>query len=72
MTKPPYRLALDIGTNSIGWCAYRLDEAGEPAGLLRLGSRIFSDGRNPKDLASLAQNRRAARQARRRRDRVNL
>lgn len=35
-----------------------------------MGVRIFSDGRDPKTLASLAATRRSARQARRRRDRV--
>ena len=70
MAKIKYRLGLDLGTNSLGWCAYRLDDSGDSIGILRLGSRIFSDGRNPKDLASNAAVRRAARQARRRRDRV--
>ena len=64
-----YRLGLDLGANSIGWAVLRLDEAGSPAGIVRLGSRIFSDGRNPKDKTSLALARRVARQARRRRDR---
>lgn len=64
-----YRLGLDLGANSIGWAVLRLDDAGSPAGIVRLGSRIFSDGRNPKDKTSLALARRVARQARRRRDR---
>lgn len=68
--KIPYRLGLDIGTNSIGWCVLRLDGNDSPIGIVRAGSRIFSDGRNPKDLASLAATRRQARQARRRHDRV--
>jgi CRISPR-associated endonuclease Csn1 len=77
--KIDYRLALDLGTNSIGWCVYRLerDDAGtdererwRPISVQRLGVRIFSDGRNPKDLASLAVARRLARQQRRRRDRA--
>lgn len=77
--KIDYRLALDLGTNSIGWCVYRI--AGNSAAaheaeqwkivaIQRMGVRIFSDGRNPKDLASLAASRRVARQARRRRDRA--
>lgn len=70
VAKERYRLALDLGTNSLGWCAYRLDETDEPCGILRMGVRIFSDGRSPKNLASLAQDRRLARQTRRRRDRV--
>lgn len=68
--KLKYRVGLDVGANSMGWCVYALDDSGEPCRIVRLGSRIFSDGRNPKNLASLAADRRAARQARRRRDRV--
>jgi CRISPR-associated endonuclease Csn1 len=72
MAKIDYRLGLDIGTNSIGWCVYALHHAGEPQRIVRMGSRIFSDGREPsvKNYASLAAGRRQARQARRRRDRV--
>lgn len=68
--KVRYRLGLDIGTNSIGWCVFRLDANDAPIGVIRAGVRIFSDGRNPKDLASLAAGRRLARQMRRRHDRV--
>lgn len=70
MANLKYRLALDLGASSIGWCLYLLDAQGRPAGIRRLGVRIFSDGRDPKSLASLAADRRLARQARRRRDRV--
>jgi CRISPR-associated endonuclease Csn1 len=66
----PYRIGLDIGTNSIGWCVFRLDENDQPQTILRTGVRIFSEGRRPKDLASLAADRRQARQMRRRHDRV--
>lgn len=65
-----YRLALDIGTTSIGWCLIRLDAKDEPCAVIRMGVRIFSDGRNPKDGSSLAVTRRLARQMRRRRDRL--
>lgn len=58
------RLGLDIGTNSIGWCLIEDDRR-----IIALGSRIFSDGRDPKSGASLAVDRRIARGARRRRDR---
>ena len=68
--KIPYRLGLDIGTNSIGWCVLRLDANDQPIGVMRMGARIFSDGRSPKTLASLAASRRQARQMRRRHDRV--
>lgn len=68
--KLKYRLALDMGANSLGWCIYLLNTEGEPYAIKRLGARIFSDGRDPKSLASLAADRRLARQMRRRRDRV--
>ncbi len=68
--KQRYRLGLDIGTNSIGWCVLRLDENDQPIGIIRAGSRIFSDGRSPKTLASLAADRRQKRQMRRRHDRA--
>ncbi len=70
MARMKYRLALDMGANSLGWGIYRLDGNDEPDGIVRLGARIFSDGRDPKTLASKAADRRLARQARRRRDRV--
>ena len=65
-----YRLGIDLGTNSLGWCAIALDGQGRPCGLLAAGSRIFSDGRDPKSKASLAIERRAARAMRRRLDRL--
>ena len=64
-----YRLGLDLGTNSIGWCVLELDDKGNAKALSDAGCRIFSDGRNPKDKTSLAVARRTARSARRRRDR---
>ncbi len=64
-----YRLALDIGTNSIGWAVLRLDKEGNPAELIRIGSRIYPDGRHPKTGESLGTNRREPRSQRRRRDR---
>lgn len=70
MARIKYRLGLDLGANSLGWCVYRLDDNGEPIHIVRMGSRIFADGRDPKTLASRAADRRLARQARRRRDRV--
>lgn len=64
-----YRLGLDLGANSLGWCIVQLNDANEPIGLVRMGVRLFRDGRNPKDKASLAVARRMARGMRRRRDR---
>ncbi len=72
MTEPStvkYRLGLDLGTNSIGWAAVRLDDYGVPCGILDLGVRIFPDGRNPRDGSSNAVKRRIPRGMRRRRDR---
>lgn len=66
------RLGLDIGTNSIGWWLYDTDGAENNAritAVLAGGTRIFSDGRDPKSGASLAVDRRTARSMRRRRDR---
>ncbi|MGH6883684.1 MAG: type II CRISPR RNA-guided endonuclease Cas9, partial [Hypericibacter sp.] len=66
-----YRLGLDLGANSLGWCIVALDDANppKPIRLIRLGVRLFRDGRNPKDKQSLAVARRQARGMRRRRDR---
>jgi CRISPR-associated endonuclease Csn1 len=64
-----YRLGIDLGTNSLGWAAIKLGEEGNPCGILDMGVRIFSDGRNPKDGSSLAVQRRLPRGQRRRRDR---
>jgi len=64
-----WRLGIDLGTNSAGWIAVGLNEAGDPDRIIAIGSRIFSDGRDPKSGASLAVDRRAARAMRRRRDR---
>ncbi len=64
-----YRLGLDLGTNSIGWAAVRLDEDDDPCGILDMGVRVFPDGRNPQDKQSLAVQRRVPRGQRRRRDR---
>lgn len=69
----PYRLGLDLGANSIGWCALRLDASQRPLSVLDAGVRILTPneeaGRDPQSKASLAGNRRAARAMRRRRDR---
>lgn len=64
-----WRLGIDLGTNSLGWCALELDPDGSVLRILAMGSRIFSDGRDPKSGASLAVDRRAARAMRRRGDR---
>ncbi|MDP3249403.1 MAG: type II CRISPR RNA-guided endonuclease Cas9 [Polaromonas sp.] len=65
-----YRLALDLGSTSLGWAMVRLNSNNEPCAVIKAGVRIFSDGRNPKDGSSLAVTRRDARAMRRRRDRL--
>ena len=64
-----YRLALDLGSTSLGWAMLAL-KGDAPNAVVKAGVRIFSDGRNPKDGSSLAVSRRAARGMRRRRDRL--
>lgn len=61
--------AFDMGTNSIGWGVLGLDEQGDPDRIIYAGVRIFSDGREPKSGASLAEGRRMARGMARRRER---
>lgn len=70
--KMRYRLALDLGSTSLGWAMIRLnaDHPSAPVAMIKAGVRIFSDGRNPKDGSSLAVTRRDARSMRRRRDRL--
>lgn len=68
----PYRLGLDLGTNSLGWFIVWLDRDDgrwRPIDLGPGGVRIFPDGRDPQSGASNAQDRRVARGARKRRDR---
>ncbi len=69
MDKINYRLGIDLGTNSLGWCLLKLNNKNIPEEILLAGTRIFSDGRDPKSGSSLAEARRLARGARRRRDR---
>ena len=66
------RLGLDLGTNSIGWVLYRLDgsDPPEPVELVDGGVLIHSDGRNPRNRASNAADRRSKRGPRRNRDRM--
>ena len=70
MSAMRYRLALDLGSTSLGWAMVRLDADSAPCAVVKAGVRIFSDGRNPKDGSSLAVTRRDARAMRRRRDRL--
>ncbi|MEQ8267506.1 MAG: type II CRISPR RNA-guided endonuclease Cas9 [Parvibaculum sp.] len=65
----PYRLGLDVGSNSLGWFVVWLNDKDEAIGLGPGGVRIYPDGRDPKSKESNAADRRMARGARRRRDR---
>ena len=40
----PYRLGLDVGTNSLGWAILDLDQHNQVCRVRKIGSRIFSDG----------------------------
>lgn len=64
-----WRGGFDLGTNSLGWSVIELDDQDRPKRIVVAGSRIFSEGRDPKSGASLAVGRRDARAMRRRRDR---
>lgn len=68
----PYRLGLDLGSNSAGWFIVWLEknkDRYEPIALGPGGVRIFPDGRDPQSGTSNAVDRRMARGMRKRRDR---
>lgn len=65
-----WRLGLDLGWNSLGWCVLALDAKGRPIRTIAVGVRLFADGRDAKTGTSLAADRRLARQIRRNRDRM--
>jgi CRISPR-associated endonuclease Csn1 len=71
-----WRLAIDLGTNSIGWTAFGLayakvsnDIRPQVQNIIDMGVRIFTDGREAKTGTPLNEARRNARQMRRQRDR---
>lgn len=66
-----YRMGIDIGTSSLGWCCLKM-ENGKVAGILDLGVRIFPDSRNDKTKDPLCVARRDARSSRRRLKRFRL
>lgn len=67
--RPNYRFAFDLGTHSIGWAVFEIDDKGALLCLVDAGVRIFDDSRDPKDAKPLGERRRIPRSARRRRDR---
>lgn len=44
--KKHYRLGIDMGSTSIGWCMLELDKQEKPCGVINMGVRIFPDGRD--------------------------
>lgn len=61
-----YKIGLDIGTTSVGWCVLNTDVNCEANRIIDMGVRIFDAAEHPKDGSSLAAPRRDARGARRR------
>lgn len=73
MTTPDrgWSLGLDLGTNSLGWAAVKLDADAQPCAIMALGARIFDAGyliEKSKE-SSVAAPRREARHARRQTER---
>ena len=65
-----YRFAFDLGSGSLGWAVFALDEGGStPVALTDLGVRVFPSGRDPQSKESNALGRRQPRQQRRQIDR---
>jgi CRISPR-associated endonuclease Csn1 len=70
--KKTYRLGVDLGSTSLGWCMTELSDQNEPIGIIRMGVRIFPDGRDAKSKEPLAVARRGYRGQRRNLDRYML
>ncbi len=65
-----YRLGLDVGTNSIGWCLFDISNIIEDFPIfIDGGVRLFSDGRDPENKKPLNVVRRTARGIRKNNDR---
>lgn len=64
-----YRFAFDLGSGSLGWAVFKLDEERKPTELVKMGARIFPTGRDPQSKESTAAGRRQPRQQRRQIDR---
>lgn len=65
----PRRLAIDIGTHSIGWALVDLAPDESPQAFVDAGVRVFGDSRDPQTSDPLGRARSDARQMRRQRDR---
>ncbi len=65
-----FRFAFDLGSGSLGWAVFELEEIGhKPIALADMGACIFPTGRDPKSKESKAAGRRQPRQQRRQTDR---
>ena len=64
-----YRLGIDMGSTSIGWCMLEMDKQNAPCGIINMGVRIFPDGRDDKSKKPLSVIRREKRGQRRLYDR---
>lgn len=67
--KKNYRLGIDMGSTSIGWCMLELDDQDNPCGIINMGVRIFPDSRDDKTKEPLSVARRTYRGMRRNMDR---
>ncbi len=67
-----YRLGIDLGSTSLGWCMVEIDPDKNPIAILGMGVRIFPDGRKPKSKEPLSVQRRVYRSARKNLDRYLL
>lgn len=67
--KLSYRLGIDLGATSLGWCMLGLSKENEVMGIIDMGVRIFHDGREAKTETPLSVARRSYRGQRRNLDR---
>lgn len=67
--KKDYRLGIDLGSTSLGWCMVEIDDERNPIGIINMGVRIFPDGRDAKSKEPLSVARRGYRGQRRNLDR---
>ncbi len=71
-TQKNYRLGIDLGSTSLGWCMLELSPENNPTGIINMGVRIFPDGREMDSHEPLAVKRRGYRGQRRNLDRYLL
>jgi CRISPR-associated endonuclease Csn1 len=69
MFEKSYRLGIDMGSTSLGWCMLEIDADGNPLDVINMGVRIYPDGRNAKNKEPLSKARRGFRSQRRNLDR---